>query len=146
MTDPTPSPSRGYRVLSHTADTGIEAHAESLGSLITVLSLGMFELMAPCQPSKDLRWVTFEVDAPTVEDLVVDALSELLYHSEAEDIVFCEVRVDVDSDALVAKVEAGGVPVHAVEAIGPPVKAITYHDLIVEPTGQGWRGRVYFDV
>lgn len=135
-----------YRVLSHTADTGIEADAESLASLISVLSLGMFELMAPCQGQGDLRWVGFEVVSPTVDDLLVDTLSELLYHSETADLVFCDVRVDVDHDALAATVTAGGVPVDSVEATGPPVKAVTYHDLVIAPTANGWHGRVYFDV
>jgi SHS2 domain-containing protein len=45
-----------------------------------------------------------------------------------------------------AKVEVGGVPTSAVEPAGPPIKAVTYHDLVVERREGRWYGRVYFDV
>jgi SHS2 domain-containing protein len=43
-------------------------------------------------------------------------------------------------------VEAGGVPTPAVQAEGPPIKAVTYHGLVVEERDGGWFARVYFDV
>ncbi len=69
-----------YEVLSHTAESGIEATADTLPELIGVLATGMFELMAPVQPGKDGVAqdgavdveVEVEVDATTVEDLVVE--------------------------------------------------------------------------
>ena len=39
-----------YEVLSHTADSGIEATADTLPELIGVLATGMFDLMAPAAP------------------------------------------------------------------------------------------------
>jgi SHS2 domain-containing protein len=135
-----------YRVLSHTADTGIEAAGETLAELIEVLSKGMFELMARCDPSVDLHRLTLRVDAPTIEDLVVDILSELLFRSETEDLVFCEFRVTLEPGVPAATVETAGVPVDTVEPTGPPIKAVTYHDLVVEQRESLWYGRVYFDV
>jgi SHS2 domain-containing protein len=135
-----------YRVLSHTADTGIEATGYTLAELIEVLSRGMFELMARCEPSAERRRLTLRVDAPTMEDLVVDILSELLFHSETEDLVFCEFRVTLEPDVPAAIVETAGIPVHEAEPTGPPIKAVTYHDLVVEQRERQWYGRVYFDV
>ena len=135
-----------YRVLSHTADTGIEATGDSLSSLVTELATGMFSLVATIEPSAAVRWTKVRVESATPEDLVVDTLSELVYLSEIEDLVFCAFRVDSSPDALAITVEAGGVPVAAVEPSGPPIKAVTYHRLVVEERGDGWYGRVYFDV
>lgn len=135
-----------HRVLAHTADTGIEATADSLASLIRELLLGMFGLEAAIEPSAAQRWITLRVEAPTPEDLVVDTLSELLFHSEIEDLVFCDFRVEMDRDELAVSVEAGGVPVGAVEPEGPPIKAVTFHDLVAEERDGGWYARVYFDV
>ncbi|HEY4584735.1 MAG TPA: archease [Acidimicrobiia bacterium] len=135
-----------HRVLAHTADTGIEATADSLASLIRELLLGMFGLEATIEPSAAQRWITLRVEAPTPEDLVVDTLSELLFHSEIEDLVFCDFRVEMDRDELAVSVEAGGVPVGAVEPEGPPIKAVTFHDLVAEERDGGWYARVYFDV
>jgi SHS2 domain-containing protein len=135
-----------YRVLSHTADTGIEATGDSLSSLVTELATGMFSLVATIEPSAAVRWAQVRVESATPEDLVVDTLSELVYLSEIEDLVFCAFRVDSSPGALAITVEAGGVPVAAVEPSGPPIKAVTYHRLVVEEREDGWYGRVYFDV
>lgn len=135
-----------YRVLSHTADTGIEATGDSLGSLIEELAIGMFSLVAIVEPSAAERWTTVRIESPTPEDLVVDTLSELVYLAEIEDLVFCAVRIDLSHGASAVTMEAGGVPIAAVEPSGPPIKAVTYHRLVVEEREDGWYGRVYFDV
>jgi SHS2 domain-containing protein len=135
-----------YRVLSHTADTGIEATGDSLSSLVTELATGMFSLVATIEPSAAVRWTKVRIESATPEDLVVDTLSELVYLSEIEDLVFCAFRVDSSPGGLAITVEAGGVPVAAVEPSGPPIKAVTYHRLVVEEREDGWYGRVYFDV
>ena len=135
-----------YRVLPHTADTGIEGTAETLDSLIAVMSQGMFELVGRCKASSQRRWLTLTIDAETVEDLLVDTMSELLYLSETEDLLFCDFRVRVHPGGPAATMEVGGVPASAVEPAGPPIKAVTYHDLVVEQRDGGWYGRVYFDV
>lgn len=135
----------GYRVLPHTADTGIEATGHNLAELIEVLSRGMFELMARCDPSAHRHPLTLSVAAPTIEDLVVDILSELLFRSETQDLVFCDFRVTLQPGPA-ATVETGGIPIHDVEPAGPPIKAVTYHDLVIEERERQWYGRVYFDV
>jgi SHS2 domain-containing protein len=145
-----------YRVLSHTADTGIEATASSLRELIEVLAGGMFSLMAPGnepgggeQPAAGRhprRQVTVEVAAGSITELVVDILAELLFHSEVENLVFTSFEVEMAPGDLRAVVTAGGVPVPEVEVVGPPIKAVTYHDLIIERRDGEWYGRVYFDV
>jgi SHS2 domain-containing protein len=33
-----------------------------------------------------------------------------------------------------------------VEPTGPPIKAVTYHAVVVEQREEDWLGRVYFDV
>lgn len=137
-----------HRVLSHTADTGIEATADSLPALLHELAEGMFGLIAVLEPGEARRRVTLKVESPDPADLVVDALSELVYHSEIEDLVFCDFRVELEDngEGLAVTVEAGGVPVADVDPEGPPIKAVTYHDLVVEEREDGWYARVYFDV
>ena len=135
-----------YRELAHTADTGLEATADSFASLISELATGMFSLMAPLDPTAAERWIAVRVEAPTVEDLAVDTLSLLLYNSEVEDTIFCSFEVEKEPDTLAIRVRAGGVPAAGVDLVGPPIKAVTYHKLLIEERGNGWYGRVYFDV
>jgi SHS2 domain-containing protein len=136
----------GYQVLSHTADTGVSARAASLSSLIRLLATGMCELMATFDPERATESVAGEVASDTIEDLVVDSLSEILYLSETKDLALGDIRVEVDEERLTATIEARGVPVDSVETTGPPVKAVTYHGLVVAREGKSWRGQVYLDV
>jgi len=133
-----------FVVLSHTADTGVEATADSFPELVAELATAMFALMAAVDESPEGIRVAVSVSSATREDLVVEALSDLLYRFEVEDVVFVEIAVEeTQSDFVIA---ARGVPLADVEIIGPPIKAVTYHDLVVEERPDGWFGRVYFDV
>lgn len=131
--------------LAHTADTGLEASADTLPRLVEELALGMFELMAAVKDCPAGRSVDLTVQSRSTEDLVVDVLSELLYLSETEGLHFCEFEVTEigDNDVLI---DARGIPTEDVETTGPPIKAVTYHQLTVAETNEGWTATVYFDV
>ena len=135
-----------HRVLPHTADTGIEAVAGSLSALVGELADGMFGLIAKVDCESVEEWIEIQVEAPTGEDLAVDTLSALLYHSEVEDLFLCAFEVRQAGDGFALTVRAGGVPTATVEEVGPPIKGVTYHDLMVEKRDHEWYGRVYFDV
>ena len=131
--------------LPHTADTGIEASAPTFIALVEELATGMFELMAMVDCPAAGATVTADVEASTNEDLVVDTLSELLYLFETEDLHLCRFEVTAPTEGSL-HVRAVGVPVAGVEPTGPPIKAVTYHQLEVSGTSEGWAGTVYFDV
>lgn len=134
-----------HSTLNHTADTGLEASADSLPRLIEELALGMFELMAAMEPCPGEAIVEAVVEATSNEDLVVDTLSELLYLSETEGVHLCRFEAALSGD-LAVEIQATGVPSGDVELTGPPIKAVTYHQLQVSETDEGWSATVYFDV
>jgi SHS2 domain-containing protein len=133
------------KTLDHTADTGLEASADGLAEVIEELAIGMFELMASVDSCPEGHRVEAVVEATSAEDLVVDTLSELLYLSETEGRHLCRVEVELTGDNAV-RVEAWGVPTEDVELTGPPIKAVTYHQLEVSATDTGWTATAYFDV
>lgn len=132
-------------VLAHTADTGIEATAPTLEELLVELAAGMFGLVAEIRPCRPSAWVEASVTSASLEDLAVDVLSELLATAEIEDLVLCRFEITI-GEPWSASLRAGGVPVASVDPTGPPIKAVTYHDLVVEERAGGWFARVYFDV
>lgn len=132
-----------HRVLSHTADTGVEATAETFAELLEELLEGMFASMADIESGTADTWVEAEVASETAEELVVDVLSEALYVSEVEDLILCDFRITEEGNR--AELRMGGVPVGVLDVTGPPIKAVTYHGLVVQRDG-AWYGRVYFDV
>lgn len=134
-----------HTTLDHTADTGLEATADTLSQLIEELALGMFQLMSSIEPCPEASTAQATVEASAVEDLVVDSLSELLYLSETEGLHFCRIEAALIGENAV-RITASGVPTDDVELTGPPIKAVTYHQLAVSETDEGWAATVYFDV
>ena len=135
-----------FTVLSHTADTGIAVEADTFAEVLEWASRGMFELMYDLGDTDADRSVVIEVTANTAEDLLVDLLSELLYASEAHDVIPCRFEI-ADADATSARGTIGVTPMRSELLHGPPIKAVTYHELIVEEGDDGtWRAQVVFDV
>lgn len=134
-----------YRVLSHTADTGIEADAPTLAELYAVCAYAMFDLMVDLGGLQPTHEMVVRAAAPDPADTLVDLLSELLARAEIDGVVFCTFDTR-RATATEAELIAGAVPASTAELRGPPVKAVTYHDLEVAPTAEGWRARVLFDV
>ncbi len=135
---------RRYEIVEHTADTGIETGGDTLAHAIGNAAFGMFDLMYDLSSVSAETSVTFKVAAISPPELLVDVLSELLLRSETDDLVFTEFRVRAAE--MHATVDAAGAPIHGLELRGPPIKAITYHDLRCAPAGDGWEIRVIFDV
>jgi SHS2 domain-containing protein len=133
-----------FRVLDHTADAAIEATAPTLGSLVEALAEGMFALVADVGECAGAE-VSVAVSAGTVEDLVVDTLSALLWRAEVDGLLLCRFAVTATDETLL-EVVAIGVPSDGLALTGAPVKAVTYHDLEVRHDADGWYARVTFDV
>ncbi len=135
-----------YEIVAHTADTGITATAGSLAELIGDLATGMFALMATAPAHEAGHRIDVDVASDSVEDLVVDVLAALLTRAEIDDVVLTAFDVEMVGPTR-ARVTANGVDMGTVEPVGPPIKAVTYHDLTVRRHDDGsWDALVYFDV
>lgn len=135
---------RRYQTLSHTADTGIVTRADTLADVIANAAFAMFDLVYDTAAAAADRTVDFVARADNAPDLLIEVLTELLYLSETEDVAFSVF--DVRADARRAVVRAAGPNSADLELRGPPIKAVTYHDLRCEHTGDDWEVRVIFDV
>ena len=134
-----------YEALDHTADTGIRAYGVTSHELFENAGWGMFDLMFRLDEMSAVRDVPVMAAGDSYEELLFNWLSELLYHSEALDLAFCYFTVDRLEEGGVQG-SAGGVPTDSVELRGPPIKAVTYHDLAVVENPETWWARVIFDV
>lgn len=134
-----------YRVLDHTADTGIIAYGATLSELFEHAAYGMFDLMFDLEPVPAGSSRRAAVTGDTPEELLVGWLAELLAIAEIDDLVFSRFGVDRLEESRVQG-WAGGALAAGRELRGPPVKAVTYHDLAVVEAPDGWWARVLFDV
>jgi SHS2 domain-containing protein len=90
---------------------------------------------------------TLEVDlvGDDREFLFFDWLRTLLYHFDAEHLLFRRFEVQVRPDGLHGT--AYGEPLdRSRHELGHEVKAITYHGLRVEQTADGWLAEVIVDI
>jgi SHS2 domain-containing protein len=144
------SQGKQYEYLEHTADIKFMAYGKSLEEVFENSALAMFNVMIDTeQVSGETRKEIF-LKAPDLESLLVDWLSELLYIFEVDEIVFREFKVEK------IKEEAGEYSIIA-QAVGEEyypeshpfkteIKAVTYNQLEITKTDDGWKAQVVVDI
>jgi SHS2 domain-containing protein len=136
---------RGYTIIDHTADIGVEASGKNLEETFENLALGMFAIITDGSVIENeiKKEILLPRDSDT-EQLVIDWLSELLYLSDISGLVFGKFRVEL-SDQL--KAQVWGEPYSRDKhGYGAEIKAVTYHLLSVKNNKKGVTIRVLFDV
>jgi SHS2 domain-containing protein len=136
---------RRYEILSHTADTGIVARGASPARAFENTAFAMFDLMFDLSRVRATDQCRVEVEGEAMGELLVAWLSALLAEAEIRGLVFSEFAVEELAGGYL-KGRAAGASAAGRELRGPPVKAVTYHDLAVEQVRGGWRVQVIFDV
>jgi SHS2 domain-containing protein len=135
-----------YELFEHTADLGLRATAPDLDTLFVDIATCLFtaiveDLMA-VRPVQDVR---IEIEGSDTEYLLFDWLQRLLFHCEADHLIFSRFDVRVTDTGLIGT--AWGEPFDpARHALSHEVKAITYHELKVERTADGWLAEVIVDI
>ncbi len=132
---------RPFEEIEHTADWAFRAHGRDLAELFENAALAVFTLEGMReQPATVTREVS--VKGIDYESLLVNWLSELLYLQEMRGETYSSFRVQqITPEALIARIEGG-----PSEPTNKYIKAITYHNLKVEQTGEGWAATVVVDV
>jgi SHS2 domain-containing protein len=91
--------------------------------------------------------VPFMARAPEPQGLLVNWLSEILYLQDTEGWLFRDFEVDGLQERSVCATGCGERFDHYRHHIKLLVKAITYHQLVLEQTMDGlWRAQVYVDI
>ncbi len=135
-----------YEVFEHTADIGLHAYGDTLAELFIHAAQGMESLMIP------LEQVCIQVSHEIVVDghdsvsLLIAWLNELIFLFDTEYLIFREFNIDDLSEAHL-KGHASGEPYDAQRHdLSSAIKAVTWHEAIVERTESGYKARVIFDI
>jgi SHS2 domain-containing protein len=135
-----------YELFEHTADLGLRVRAPDLNTLFAEAAACLFSAILE-DPATIRPYVSqpIELAGTDREYLLFDWLRELLYRFDAGHMVYREFDVMVQSDKLIATVR--GEPLDSTRhALSHEVKAITYHELKVEQTPDGWLAEVIVDI
>ena len=130
-----------YELIDHTGDIGVVARAPTLEALFAECARAMFEILAEAPAPSPSASDVFPVVAADPAEELREFLSELLYRFSTDH------RMYVGFDPKPGSVDAAWEPYDAVRhPLNTELKAVTYHQLEVVREGDGWRGRVIFDV
>ncbi|RBI63904.1 archease [halophilic archaeon] len=134
-----------YALRDHTADVAVEATAESLDAAFAAVADGLAAAMCDRVPDEGERF-DVTVRAEGLEALLFDYLDELIYQRDVRGVlpVDNEATVAEEGDEWTLDGSARGVPLTGLGA--RDVKAVTYSEMAVEETSDGWRAYVVFDV
>ena len=131
----------GFEEVSHTADWSARVWASDLPTLFKEAARAMNSLSGTVIGTDDRVSRTLEVEGPDLESLLVAFLSELVYYQEQESLTFDDFDLRVAGQWL--KVAMKGAQIASVDKA---IKAVTYHNLKIESTTEGFETTIVFDV
>lgn len=134
-----------YRLLEHTADIGLEAWGETRAELFIQAALALREVVVGKAVPTGENTVSIRVDGMDDAELLVNWLAELVFLFESRQFLPAEFILEFEGDQLFAQV-TGQIVDSAQLRPEREVKAVTHHQVLAEPTPQGWHGRVYLDL
>jgi len=135
-----------YPVDGPQADLAVEAYGLDVDEAFANIALGAFNAITPLEGVKPLENRRVEIRSEDYPGLLYDFLDELLFIYDSELIVFSKISVKISENPLQLVSECWG------ERIDPSrhksrtvIKAVTFHQMRIEKTDEGWKVRVVFD-
>lgn len=137
---------RPFRILEHTADVGFEAFGSTREETFANAARALFDLIVDLDAIDPGEDITVRVEGADPESVLVNWLSELLYLHDAEGWLFRDFEIQNLQDDSLAAIARGEKFQRSRHQVKLQVKAITYHQLALERTPEGWRAQVYVDI
>jgi SHS2 domain-containing protein len=135
-----------YELIDHTADIIIRAYGKNLPEAFEHAAKGMFDIITDNSEIESIGQYDIHLEAPDLEQLLVDWLSELLFLNSAKNLVFgfFNVNLDEKKNSLSAHIfgEKYNISKHK---MGVEIKAVTYHMLEVR-NKRPYHVQVLFDI
>jgi SHS2 domain-containing protein len=134
----------GFEEVSHTADLEIKVWGKDMVSLFRSAVAGMFHLSGIEDLEQGVSAVkqNITLDAMDYEGLLILFLEELLYRL-TEDYMLYEVgKLSISSDfSLKAQLKG-----NQISSYQRDIKAVTYHNLNIRTTPEGYEVNIVFDI
>jgi len=135
-----------YKLIDHTADFGIEVKGTDQKDLFNNTALAMFDLITNSSTLVGKSEYNLHVLGLDMCDLMVNWLRELLYFWNGKQMLIKEVDLLSISEKELSAIVTYDVFDPDIHKIENEIKAVTYHQMKVSKTADGWEARVIFDV
>jgi SHS2 domain-containing protein len=131
-----------FEEIPHTADWSFRAFGKDLRELFENAAFALFALEGAIANEANEAARAVQVTGIDYESLLVNWLSELLYMQESQREVYHRFHVE-SLTATALRAQVLGTPNTRIDKI---IKAVTYHNLKIEQTTNGWEAVVVVDV
>lgn len=147
-----------FELCEHTADVAVAATGQTLGDVFAAVADGMAAAMCEHVPATGGRF-ELTVEAESDEALLFDYLDELIYRRDVD------LVLPVDNEATVKmgtarvenrdgcqgeesrwRVDASARGISLADVTARDLKAVTYSEMDLSETDDGWKAYVVFDV
>jgi SHS2 domain-containing protein len=135
-----------YRLIEHTADTGIEVTAPDARTLFIEAGQALYDLLAMAEGPCDGLVYEITLDGADWTDLMINWLRELLYLYNGRELLGREINItQLNPRQIAARLLCDRLDSRR-HVSGQEIKAVTYHQARVAADAKGWQARVIFDL
>jgi SHS2 domain-containing protein len=136
-----------FKYLEHTADAEFIAYGRTVDEAFVNAARAMAGLVADPSIVRPTEAREINLTAGSLEDLLYDWLSELLYLSEVDRLVFSKFEVTITKNSEYSlNAKACGETISPRHEISLHIKAVTYHDLRVERRNNVYEAQILLDI
>ncbi len=129
------------------ADYLFNAYGHDLNELFAACAWACFSAMTDPEKIRPASEFSLELEAENIEELLYSFISELVYLKDVEKIFLSAFNINISSDKRSLKAVVAGESIdYNKHTIKTDVKAATYHDLIIERLGDGYRAQMLLDL
>jgi SHS2 domain-containing protein len=136
----------GFYLIDHPADLGIEAQGETLAQAFEQAATGLMSVILDLSSVEALVSREVILEASDLEHLLVKWLAEVLYLYDGEKFVSKEFSVSELRQGSLRATLRGETFAAEKHVTRLDVKAVTYHQLLVEESNEVCRVRVFLDI
>ncbi|HDO19109.1 MAG TPA: archease [Thermoplasmatales archaeon] len=135
-----------FEIIEHTADVGLKAYGRDISECFENAAKGMFAIITDNSDIDSVGEYMIELEAESLEQLLVDWLDELLFLNTAKNLVFGRFEVELDERRNRLRARVFGEEYNKEKhGYGMEIKAITYHMLKIR-RGAICEVQVLFDI
>jgi len=137
---------KSYEVFEHTADIGLHAYGKTLPELFVHAAEGMESLMVAPEQIGVRVSCEIDVEGHDAVSLLIAWLNELIFLFDTEYLIFRQFEIESLTETSL-KGRATGEPYDAQRHdLSSAIKAVSWHEAVVERIDEGYKARIIFDI
>ena len=124
---------RRFKLIEHTADTGIVAYGDNLPEAFASAAYGMFSIITDLRKVRRVEQKSITVSADDIEGLLFEWLNSLLYVFDVEHLLFSKFDINKFDEKNLGAICRGEKYDPSRHQLKLGVKSATYHMLKIDP-------------